>query len=240
MAYASSIVPELFYPESDGKPMSDNTRQYRWIVTTKENLEILLVEDSNVFVAGNLMWYPVEGNTTLCQAPDVMVIFGRPKGERGSYQQWKEGGIAPQIAFEIVSPSNTKREMAEKRDFYEKYGVEEYYIYDPDRFRLTGWIRSGERLIAIANMEGWVSPLLGIQFSQSNRDLEIYTPDGQRFLSSIEMNQKMIQQEQRANALDEKIRSAVINLLGLGLSVEQVSVALSISVEAVLDITTQQ
>ena len=89
-------------------------------------------------------------------------------------------------------------------------------------------------------MEGWVSPLLGIQFSQSNRDLEIYTPDGQRFLSSIEMNQKMIQQEQRANALDEKIRSAVINLLGLGLSVEQVSVALSISVEAVLDITTQQ
>ena len=220
--------------------MSDNTRQYRWIVTTKENLEILLVEDSNVFVAGNLMWYPVEGNTTLCQAPDVMVIFGRPKGERGSYQQWKEGGIAPQIAFEIVSPSNTKREMAEKRDFYEKYGVEEYYIYDPDRFRLTGWIRSGERLIAIANMEGWVSPLLGIQFSQSNRDLEIYTPDGQRFLSSIEMNQKMIQQEQRANALDEKIRSAVINLLGLGLSVKQVSVALSISVEAVLDITTQQ
>ena len=124
--------------------------------------------------------------------------------------------------------------------FYEKYGVEEYYIYHPDRFRLTGWIRSGERLIAIANMEGWVSLLLGIQFSQSNRDLEIYTPDGQRFLSSIEMNQKMIQQEQRANALDEKIRSAVINLLGLGLSVEQVSVALSISVEAVLDSTTQQ
>ena len=124
--------------------------------------------------------------------------------------------------------------------FYEKYGVGEYYIYDPDRFRLAGWICSGERLIAIAHMEDWVSLLLGIQFSQSNRDLEIYTPDGQRFLSSIEMNQKMIQQEQRANALDEKIRSAVINLLGLGLSVEQVSVALSISVEAVLDSTTQQ
>ena len=130
--------------------------------------------------------------------------------------------------------------MAEKQDFYEKYGVEEYYIYDPDRFRLMGWIRRGERLIAIANMEGWVGLLLEIQSSQSNRDLEIYTPDGQRFLSSIEMNQKMIQQEQRANALDEKIRSAVINSLGLGLSVEQVSVALSISVEAVLDITTQQ
>ncbi len=220
--------------------MSDNTRQYRWIVTTKENLEILLMEDLSVFVAGNLMWYPVEGNTTICQAPDVMVILGRPKGDRGSYQQWKEGGIAPQIAFEILSPGNTKREMAEKRDFYEKYGVEEYYIYDPDRLRLTGWIRSGEQLIAIANMEGWVSPLLGIRFSQSNRDLEIYTPDGQRFLSSIEMKQRMTQQEQRANALDEKIRSAVVNLLGFGLSVEQVSVALSISVEEVMDMKTQQ
>ena len=220
--------------------MSDNTRQYRWIVTTKENLEILLMEDLNVFVAGNLMWYPVEGNTTICQAPDVMVIFGRPKGDRGSYQQWKEGNIAPQIAFEILSPGNTKREMAEKRDFYEKYGVEEYYIYDPNRLRLTGWIRSGERLIAIANMEGWVSPLLRIRFSQSTRDLEIYTPDGQRFLSSIEMKQQMTEQEQRANALDEKIRSAVVNLLGLGLSVEQVSIALSISVEEVVDIKNPQ
>ena len=32
----------------------------------------------NVFVAGDLLWYPVEGNNKLRQAPDVMAIFGIP------------------------------------------------------------------------------------------------------------------------------------------------------------------
>ncbi len=33
--------PEIIYRDSDGEPMSDNTKQFRWIVTIKENLEIL-------------------------------------------------------------------------------------------------------------------------------------------------------------------------------------------------------
>ena len=34
--------PELeqLYPSSDGKPMAENTQQYRWIVLIKENLEL--------------------------------------------------------------------------------------------------------------------------------------------------------------------------------------------------------
>lgn len=55
-------TPELVYPESDGKPMADNTKQFRWIVTIKENLEILFASQSDVFIAGDLLWYPVEGN----------------------------------------------------------------------------------------------------------------------------------------------------------------------------------
>ena len=84
MAYASSVNPDLFYPESDGKPRSDNTEQFRWIVMLKENLEILFADDLAVFIAGDLLWYPLEGNNKICQAPDVMVIVGRPKGKRGS------------------------------------------------------------------------------------------------------------------------------------------------------------
>ncbi len=32
-----------------------------------------------------------------------MVVFGRPKGDRGSYKQWLENQIAPQVVFEILS-----------------------------------------------------------------------------------------------------------------------------------------
>jgi Uncharacterized protein conserved in cyanobacteria len=156
-------TPELVYPESDGKPMADNTKQFRWIVTIKENLEILFASQSDVFIAGDLLWYPVEGNNKLCQAPDVMVVFGRPKADRGSYLQWKENNIAPQVVFEILSPSNTTKEMTNKLLFYQRYGVEEYYIYNPDTLELTGLLRSGDDLEIIEEMNGWVSPRLGVR-----------------------------------------------------------------------------
>ena len=130
------------YPETDGKPMSENTEHYRWIVTIKENLEILYAADADVFVAGDLLWYPrekePEEQTPPSVGPDVMVIFGVPKGKRGSYQQWMEGNIVPQVVFEILSPSNTSKEMREKFAFYQQYGVEEYYLYDFTRFALDG------------------------------------------------------------------------------------------------------
>ena len=75
------------YPESDGKPMADNTVQFRWIVKLQGGLDVLFRDDLKVFVAGDLLWYPVEGNNKLRMAPDVMVAFGRPKGDRGSYRQ---------------------------------------------------------------------------------------------------------------------------------------------------------
>ena len=40
----SAIAPseaEVVYPDSDGQPMSDNTRQYRWITKLKAGLDIV-------------------------------------------------------------------------------------------------------------------------------------------------------------------------------------------------------
>jgi hypothetical protein len=52
----------IIYPDNNGEPMSNNTEQFRLIVEIKENLELLFADDPNVFVAGDLVWYPVEGN----------------------------------------------------------------------------------------------------------------------------------------------------------------------------------
>jgi hypothetical protein len=51
-------APPIVYPESDGKPMSDHTKQFRWIVVIQQNLEWLFAADPLVFVAGDLLWYP--------------------------------------------------------------------------------------------------------------------------------------------------------------------------------------
>ncbi|MDJ0795909.1 MAG: Uma2 family endonuclease [Calothrix sp. MO_167.B12] len=199
------ITPEtstnIIYPDSDGQPMADNTKQFQWIVTIKENLEILFASQPDVFVAGDLLWYPVLGELTR-QAPDAMVVFGRPKGHRGSYKQWEEDNIPVQVVFEILSPGNTLKEMAKKLKFYERYGVEEYYIYDPDKIDLNGWLRNQENqengLEVIEEMDGWVSPRLGIRFQLTPETLEIYRPDGEKFLTSVELAQQRELERQRA------------------------------------------
>jgi Uma2 family endonuclease len=192
-----NTTPEIDYPDSDGNPMSDNTEQYRWIVMIKENLEIMYADDPNIFIAGDLLWYPVR-HTRKRTAPDVMVVFGRPKGRRGSYKQWMEDDIPPQVAFEILSPSNKDRRgldsLEEKLEFYEKYGIQEYYIYDPDDLILEGWERHGDRLFRIASMISWVSPLLGIRFDWvAGEELVISRPDGQRFLSPVQLAKRLQQ-----------------------------------------------
>jgi len=82
----------IVYPDSDGKPMTDNTRQFRWITTIKANLDWLFANNADVFVAGDLL------------------------------------------------------EMTRKLLFYDRYGVEEYYIYNPDKNDLGGCIRRENRL----------------------------------------------------------------------------------------------
>ncbi|MDM9385463.1 Uma2 family endonuclease [Chlorogloeopsis sp. ULAP01] len=208
----SETAAEIIYPESDGQPMADNTKQFRWIVTIKENLEILFASQDNIFVAGDLLWYPVEGKIKIRQAPDVMVVFGRHKGDRGSYLQWKEDNISPQVVFEILSPGNTTKEMANKLLFYQRYGVEEYYIYNPDTLELTGLLRSGDNLEVIEEINNWVSPRLGVRFEVTSDTLEIYRPDGQRFLTPVELDQLREQERQRAEQERQQKEAALQQL----------------------------
>jgi Uma2 family endonuclease len=198
---------EIEYPESDGEPMAENTEQYDWITLIEEGLDDVFRDDPNVFVAADLFWYPVEGNAAIRRAPDVMVAFGRPKGRRGAYLQWREGGIAPQVVFEILSPGNRGGELALKFQFYEKYGVEEYYVYDPDFHTLEGWLRAEDTLRPIAAMDGWTSPRLGVRFELSADQFRLYGPDGQPFVPASESKREAREQRRRA---DEQSQQAEV------------------------------
>lgn len=212
--------PSLIYPDSDGQPMADNTKQFRWIVLIKENLELLFADDPQVFVAGDLLWYPVEGYPEIRIAPDAMVVFGRPKGDRGSYRQWEEDNITPQVVFEILSPGNRVKEMTRKLQFYERYGVEEYYIYDPDDNELEGLQQVNDHLELIEEINGWVSPRLDIKFVLTSETLEIYRPDGRKFLSSLELEQRAEEATQRAEEATQRAERLAAQLRALGIDPE--------------------
>lgn len=90
--------------------------------------------------------------------------------------------------------------MERKFQFYERYGVEEYYIYDPDHGDLVGWRRMGSILEEIPKMAGFESPRLRIRFDPGDGPdaLTITGPDGKRFLTYVELAQERSDAERRA------------------------------------------
>ena len=205
---------QIVYPDSDGQPMADNTKQFRWIMLIHANLDWLFRDEELVFVAGDLLWYPVEGNPKYRVAPDVMLAFGRPKGDRGSYKQWQEDNIAPQVVFEILSPGNTEGEMDRKLQIYARCGVEEYYIYDPDRLVLKGYQRSDDfYLERIDRMDGWTSPRLGITFESIEGELQLTHPDGRVFenFENVVTERDLIRAENQQLEIDKQQLQAAKN-----------------------------
>ena len=196
----NTLTPAAHYPDSDGQPMADNTLQFQWIVTIQGNLDIALRDDPNVFVAGDHLIYPVQGEGTVRQAPDVYVAFGRRKGHRGSYRVWDEGGTFPQVIFEVWSPGNRYRNMERKRKFYERYGAEEYYIVYPDfPAYVEVWNRADGRFEEVEDTEAWRSPRLGIRFEVNLGHLTMYHADGRRFLTHVELGEFAEQETERAD-----------------------------------------
>ena len=211
--YASQRIETIEYPSSDGKPMADNTQQARWIISLYNNLQSLFAAQ-NVFVAADLLWYPVQGQPAICQAPDVMVAFGRPPGERSSYKQWEEGGVVPQVVFEVISPGNTNMEMMRKVAFYHQYGVEELIVIDPgkkedDPESFLPYLRDIERMVAgQGEVVDWTSPRLGIRFRQEEGEVKVFYPDGSPFRSFVEIKAEWEAERARAEEATHQAEEA--------------------------------
>jgi Uma2 family endonuclease len=230
MQTTAATQPEIIYPETDGEPMAQNTKQAEVMMTLKENLDALFADRDDVFVAIDHFWYPVQGHPEIRQAPDVMVVLGRPKGHRGSYKQWEEDNIPPQVVFEVASPGNTQAEWDAKLKFYRQHGVQEYYIYDPDTSEWRGYVREGGKLAVIEAMEGWVSPLLGIRFGRgSGTDPGVYAPSGERFVGYVEVRRALelavareLEARRREEAARQRAEQLAQKLRELGIEPDEV------------------
>ena len=68
-------------------------------------------------------YHPDENDDYVC--PDIMIVCDRKKLKGGFYS-----GV-PRFIAETLSPSTAMRDKTEKKDIYEKAGVEEYWIVSP-------------------------------------------------------------------------------------------------------------
>jgi len=77
--------------------------------------------------------------------PDVAVFLGDPE----PMLQWKNAQVPPEIAGEVLSEGSYHHDKVTKRRLYLQYGVEEYWIVDPDALTVT--IVRGDQEITAAD-----------------------------------------------------------------------------------------
>jgi len=228
---------DVLYPDSDGKPMAESDLARDYLIYCVESLSIYFQSRHDVYVSGNLFIYYKQGVPDAVVAPDVFVVFGVEKKKRQSYKVWEEGSKVPAFVLEVTSKTTQEKDEEDKPKKYQRLGVLEYFQFDPTGDYLQPQLK-GVRLIdgqfqVIAPTllpDGGLSipsVALALELHLSAGELRFYNPQtGQKLLSHAET-------EQALETTEQARRDAVPHLLGLGLSVEQVAEALSLSVEVV-------
>ena len=207
---------EVFYPETDGKPMAETDKHRDLMVELIESLKNFYAEDSEIYVTGDLFLYYLEGVPQECVAPDVMVCYGVPKKERRIYKLWEEK-VAPSIVIELASHSTYKNDREGKRDLYEFLGVKEYFIYNPEYPKtlpslLAYRLQDGEyQKISIENGR-ILSEVLGLDMVDTGNTLRLFNPKTDKFLPSLAELSQAAERAERAEAEIERLKAELAKL----------------------------
>ena len=69
----------------------------------------------------------------------------------------------------------------------------------------------------VPEMEGWISPRLGVRFSLEGSELVLYRPDGRRFETFLELEQRAEAERQRAEVERQRAERLAEQLRALGI-----------------------
>ncbi len=127
----SNTIVDPFYPDADGKPMTESDPTRDGLVYAVEALKLYFQNRPEVYVSGNLFIYYEQGVRDAVVSPDVFVILGAGNQPRRSYKVWEEKGLTPDFVIEITSESTRYTDSIEKVARYAMLGVTEYFRYDP-------------------------------------------------------------------------------------------------------------
>lgn len=189
----SKIQPkngEIFYPSEERKKMGETDYQHIQISILEQQLRLFLSEKKDVYLASDLIVYYEEGNPNRRFAPDLMICFGAENKKRRIYKLWEEK-IVPQLIIEVVSKETWERDVKFKRRLYERLGVKEYFIIDPEYKYLPSplfayRLEFGELVRQSINNNRIFSELLGLELVDTDLDFRVFNPETQEFLPTSE------------------------------------------------------
>ena len=180
---------EIFYPETDGKPMAETDIHREQMNYLVEVLKIYFQSRKDVYISGNIMFYYEENNPGKTFSPDVMVCFGVLDGARRVYKLWEENQF-PQVIFEISSRKTWGDDLNKKWMLYQQLGVKEYYIFDPEYDYLPEplvayRLKKGELKQVTVKNHKIFSEELGLEIVDTGAGLRLFNPQTKEFLHNL-------------------------------------------------------
>ena len=186
-----SYEAEIFYPESHEDDMGEATIHYDLISDLLKILKLFFAEQSDIFIAANLNIYYEQNQRKRYYTPDTMVAFGVPNHKRKVYKLWEEN-VFPQVIFEVASETTWKTDIGDKVEDYERLGVEEYYLLDPENaylpMPLMAYRRdeAGRLRLVRSENDRVLSPLLNLEIVWENEKFRLFDPKAEEFLMTTE------------------------------------------------------
>ena len=198
--------------------MADNEWQARTMEDTFHALNGRFKSDPNIHVAKDLLVYYDESNPNRALAPDVFVTRGVAPGLRSSYRIWEERR-PPEFVLEVASRSTAKKDATKKKDLYERWGVREYWLFDPrgglHEPRLQGfvWVEGKyrglpDRELASGGLavSSW---LLGLELRLEEGQLRLWDVETERYLATPDEDREGREvAEERAEAAEDRAEVA--------------------------------
>jgi Uma2 family endonuclease len=202
-------VPDPLYPDSDGRFMGDTDFHAHAQIHLREALQDFFAAEPDVYVGSNLIYYYEKGNPRSRRDPDVLVARGVGKHQRRSYRIWEEN-VVPCIFFEISSKKTYREDLGKKHDLYEKLGIAEYVVFDPEgpylKPPLQGFrLMKGHYVPMTPDQEGaLISKELGLRMVPEGMMLRLYDmKTGEPILTR---NERAEQEKRRADALEAEVK----------------------------------
>ena len=207
----------VHYPVSDGKPMSESGLHWEVSMDTGAVLKSHHLNRPDAYVGGNCFMYPEEGKPKVFVSPDIFVAYGVPKEPpRDTWKVWEEGKV-PDFILEVTSKSTRKEDERRKKDFYERYGVPEYWQFDPTGDYLDPILKGRAlgadgryRELALEERDGGLcrfSEVLGLDLRLEGERLRFFDPKRGKYLLTPEEQHEALEERDRAlEAAEARIR----------------------------------
>ena len=152
---------------------------------------------SNVTVASEVPVSPTLPVRKDARIPDLMVVFDTDRElleERRGYAIDRQGK-APDFVLEVASPTTGRADYTDKRQDYERFGITEYWRYDPSGGEYHDVALAGDLLVegvyqpivietlGEGRLRGY-SEALGLYVCWEDGELRFFDPETENYLST--------------------------------------------------------